>query len=46
MYRYDGSAGLHGNMTSMPQLSSMQWDFKDQLRSTSQQVVKMEVRPR
>jgi RHS repeat-associated protein len=38
-YHYDGNAGLHGNMTAMPHLSSMQWDYKDQLRATSQQVV-------
>jgi RHS repeat-associated protein len=29
----------HGNMTSMPHLSLMQWDFKDQLQATSRQVV-------
>ena len=26
-------------MTAMPHLSLMQWDFKDQLQATSQQVV-------
>lgn len=29
----------HGNMLRMPQLQVMQWDFKDQLQATSQQVV-------
>ena len=29
----------HGNMTSMPHLTLMQWDFKDQLRVTSRQAV-------
>jgi len=33
-YTYDD----HGNMTSMPQLKVMEWDFKDQLQSTQQQV--------
>ncbi len=28
----------HGNMTAMPHLTLMQWDFKDQLRATSRQV--------
>ena len=34
-YTYD----LHGNMTSMPQLQAMQWDFKDQLQMTRRQAV-------
>lgn len=34
-YAYD----LHGNMTSMPHLTLMQWDFKDQLSATSRQAV-------
>jgi RHS repeat-associated protein len=38
-YRYDGPAGLHGNMTAMPHLPLMQWDFHDQLQATAQQVV-------
>ncbi len=38
-YRYDGPAGLHGNMTAMPHLPLMQWDFRDQLQATSQQSV-------
>jgi RHS repeat-associated protein len=29
----------HGNMTAMPHLTLMQWDFKDQLRSTARQAV-------
>ncbi len=28
----------HGNMTSLPHLLKMEWDFKDQLRATSKQV--------
>ena len=34
-YQYD----LHGNMTQMPHLPQMTWDFKDQLTSTQRQVV-------
>ena len=34
-YTYDA----HGNMTAMPHLTLMQWDFKDQLSATSRQVV-------
>ncbi|KAL5331064.1 hypothetical protein ACEPPN_000593 [Leptodophora sp. 'Broadleaf-Isolate-01'] len=37
--RYDGLAGLNGNMTSMPHLTLMDWDCRDQLRATSQQQV-------
>lgn len=29
----------HGNMTAMPQLALMQWDFRDQLQATARQVV-------
>lgn len=29
----------HGNMLSMPHLSWMQWDFRDQLQATARQVV-------
>ena len=29
----------HGNMTAMPHLSEMRWDFQDQLQATAQQVV-------
>ncbi|WP_221413568.1 SpvB/TcaC N-terminal domain-containing protein [Peribacillus simplex] len=38
-YLYDGSAGLHGNMTAMPHLPFMQWDYLDQLHATAQQKV-------
>jgi RHS repeat-associated protein len=34
-YTYD----VHGNMTSMPHLPTMEWDFKDQLRATSRQLI-------
>jgi len=34
-YTYDA----HGNMTSMPHLPAMEWDFKDQLSSSRRQVV-------
>ncbi len=34
-YSYD----LHGNMTAMPQLARMQWDFNDRLFMTSRQPV-------
>ena len=34
-YTYDA----HGNMTSMPHLTLMQWDFKDQLSATARQAV-------
>ncbi|HEY2499456.1 MAG TPA: SpvB/TcaC N-terminal domain-containing protein [Candidatus Angelobacter sp.] len=34
-YNYD----LHGNMTSMPQLRLLQWNFKDQLLMTLRQAV-------
>jgi RHS repeat-associated protein len=33
-YRHDG----HGNIISMPHLSTMQWDFLDRLNATSRQV--------
>ncbi len=29
----------HGNMTAMPHLTLMQWDFADQLQATSRQIV-------
>ena len=35
LYAYDA----HGDMTLMPHLSLMQWDFKDQLQATARQVV-------
>ena len=34
-YTYDE----HGNMTSMPHLPAMEWDFKNQLHATQRQVV-------
>ncbi len=34
-YDYDA----HGNMTAMPHLTLMQWDFRDQLQATSRQTV-------
>jgi RHS repeat-associated protein len=34
-YSYDA----HGNMTAMPHLTLMQWDFKDELEATSRQAV-------
>ncbi|MEI7772402.1 MAG: RHS repeat-associated core domain-containing protein, partial [Chloroflexales bacterium] len=34
-YSYD----VHGNMTSMPHLPLMRWDYRDQLCASSQQVV-------
>jgi RHS repeat-associated protein len=34
-YTYD----THGNMTTLPHLSVMEWDFKDQLHASQQQVV-------
>lgn len=33
------SHDAHGNMTTMPHLPLMQWDFHDQLRATARQVV-------
>ncbi|KAF1983001.1 SpvB-domain-containing protein [Aulographum hederae CBS 113979] len=39
-YGYEGNAGLHGNITSMPQLQRMDWDIMDQLRSSSKQIVR------
>lgn len=38
-YQYDGAAGLHGNITAMPHLPLMLWDYRDQLRATARQVV-------
>jgi RHS repeat-associated protein len=38
-YSYTGNAGLTGNMTSMPHLSLMQYDFRDQLQATATQRV-------
>ncbi|OAL53574.1 SpvB domain-containing protein, partial [Pyrenochaeta sp. DS3sAY3a] len=38
IYTYGGSAGVHG-MMSLPHLSAMEWDYKDQLHSTARQSV-------
>ena len=35
LYIYDN----HGNITAMPHLSLLRWDFQDQLQATAQQVV-------
>ncbi|KLU89105.1 hypothetical protein MAPG_08081 [Magnaporthiopsis poae ATCC 64411] len=40
MYKYEGSAGKTGNMTSMPHMTVMRWNFCDQVQATSRQVVK------
>ncbi|HET9767521.1 MAG TPA: SpvB/TcaC N-terminal domain-containing protein [Thermoanaerobaculia bacterium] len=37
-YRYDGSPGRHGDVTAMPHLPLMAWDYRDQLQATSRQV--------
>ncbi len=37
-YRYEGLAGLHGNITAMPHLPLMQWDYRDQLQASAQQI--------
>lgn len=37
-YKYEGDAGRHGNITSMPSVPIMTWDFNDQLRSTARSV--------
>jgi RHS repeat-associated protein len=36
-YGYDGSAGVHGNMTSMHHLAYLKWDYKDQLQASATQ---------
>ena len=41
-YRHDAN----GNVTQMPHLPMMEWDFHDQLRATSRQVVNAGVRER
>ena len=38
-YRYDGAAAVHGDITAMPHLPLMQWDYRDQLQATARQVV-------
>lgn len=37
--RYEGEAGLHGDVTAMAHLPVMRWDHRDQLRATARQVV-------
>lgn len=39
-YRYDGPSGVMGNVTSMPQTTQITWDFLDQLKSSSRQILK------
>jgi hypothetical protein len=39
VYGYDTDAGLHGDMTSMPNLPIMDWDARDQLHISSKQTV-------
>ena len=34
-YKYDGLEGIHGNMTSMPTIPQMGWNYRDQLQSTA-----------
>ena len=38
-YGYVGNEGLVGNITSMPHLSLMQWDYRNQLQATATQRV-------
>ncbi|KAF3941520.1 hypothetical protein ABW19_dt0202067 [Dactylella cylindrospora] len=38
VYHYDGRAGRAGNITSMANLRSLEWDWKNKLHSSSQQV--------
>ena len=38
-YEYTGNYGLTGNITSMPHLSLMQYDYRDQLQATATQRV-------
>jgi RHS repeat-associated protein len=44
-FGYGGSAGRHGNMTSMPHLSLMLWDYGDRLRATARQTAGSGVTP-
>ena len=36
-YCYEGLPGKHGNMTSLPGIPQLSWNFRDQLRSTCRQ---------
>ncbi|EHK26850.1 uncharacterized protein TRIVIDRAFT_217459 [Trichoderma virens Gv29-8] len=38
-YGYEGDAGLHGCITSVPGYSYLDWDFNDRLRSFSKQKI-------
>ncbi|KAK6330099.1 hypothetical protein TWF718_003527 [Orbilia javanica] len=38
-YSYYGLEGVHGNMTKMPHLSMMSWNYRDQLHATSRQII-------
>jgi len=38
-YGYEGSAGVHGDMSSMPHLQFLKWDYRDLLQASSKQVV-------
>ena len=38
-YQYDGAAGVRGNVTSMPRLPLMNWNYLDQLHASAQQNV-------
>ncbi|KAJ6262643.1 hypothetical protein Dda_3455 [Drechslerella dactyloides] len=38
VYRYDGRPGRGGNITGMPATRSLQWDWKNQLQASAQQV--------
>jgi RHS repeat-associated protein len=37
--KYEGNAGKHGNMTAVGQLSKIDWDYQDHVKSTSRQIV-------
>ncbi|QWU13791.1 RHS repeat-associated core domain-containing protein [Paenibacillus sophorae] len=41
-FKYEGSAGIRGNMTSMPHLPFMRWNELDQLQATARQAVSAE----
>ena len=43
-YQYEGLAGKHGNMSSLPSIPELTWDYKDQLRSTSRNTLDSEKR--
>ncbi|EPS38200.1 hypothetical protein H072_7990 [Dactylellina haptotyla CBS 200.50] len=37
-YKYEGRSGRGGNITSMPNLRNLNWDWKNQLQASSQQI--------